>query len=219
MKALGFSILSFLVASFGTAVIASYGIGIRILTFVIIPAFGLSMATSTLVGQNMGAGKPERAKEIAQKSAQIGFGVLLVLGALSFVAAPFLANTFIPGNPEVAEGATRFIRFLAFAFPLIGLTLTFNGVFQGAGNTRVPMMLSIVSLWIFEFPLSYILSKHTGLDETGIWLAVPIANLLSMLVALTYFHLGRWQSIQLIKNETQELEDKVIYEAQVEEGR
>ncbi len=219
MKALGLTIMSFLVATFGTVVIASYGIGIRILTFVIIPSFGLSMATSTLVGQNMGANKADRAEKIANKSTQIGFVILACIGLFTFFFAELLASTFIPGNPEVIAGATVFIQFLSFTFPFIGVTLIFNGVFQGAGNTQIPMMLSIISLWVFEFPLSYILSKHTGLHETGLWIAVPIANALSMIMALSYFKLGRWKSIKLIKDETAQLEDKVIVEAQIEEGR
>jgi putative MATE family efflux protein len=219
MKALGLSIMSFLVASFGTLVIASYGIGIRILTFVIIPAFGLSMATSTLVGQNIGAGKTDRAEKIAIRSSQIGFVVLTILGLLAFIFATTLATTFIPGNPEVIKGAANFIRFLSFSFPLIGTVLVFNGVFQGAGNTRMPMMLSLISLWVFEFPLSYILSKHTELHETGLWIAVPVANLLSALIAFAYFKLGRWKTIKLIKDKTQILEEKVQVEAQIIEGK
>jgi putative MATE family efflux protein len=219
MKALGLSIMSFLVASFGTVVIASYGIGIRILSFVIIPAFGLSMATSSLVGQNIGAGKQDRAEEIAKKSAQIGFTCLFILSVLSFVFANTLASTFIPDNPDVITGAANFIRFLSFAFPFLGVSLVFNGVFQGAGNTHVPMILSLISLWIIEFPLSYILSKHTDLAQMGLWIAVPIANSIICIAAYCYFRSGRWKSIQLIKNERQELEEQVLIEAQIEEGR
>lgn len=218
MKALGLSIMSFLVATFGTTVIASYGIGIRMLTFVIIPAFGLSMATSTLVGQNIGASKADRAELIAKKSLQIGFFVLLFLGLLFFIFANLLASIFIPGDPEVIRGATTFIRFLSFAFPLIGVVLILNGVFQGAGNTRISMIFSIVSLWVFEFPISYLLSKHTGMHEMGIWTAVPIANFLSAIVAYAYFRMGRWKHIQLLKSKTELMEDQVIHEAKIEEG-
>jgi putative MATE family efflux protein len=218
MKALGLSIMSFLVASFGTVVIASYGIGIRILTFVIIPAFGLSMATSTLVGQNMGANQVDRAEGIAKKSIQIGFTVLLALGILAYIFAPLLASTFIPDNPEVILGATIFIRYLSICFPFIGCTLICSGVFQGAGNTQVPMILSLISLWVFEFPTAYILSKHTAMGESGLWIAVPIANILAAIIAYAYFSTGRWKVIRLIKTAAMKLEDKVILETQIEEG-
>lgn len=219
MKALGLSIMSFLVATFGTTIIATYGIGVRILSFIIIPAFGLSMATSTLVGQNMGAGKADRAEEIATLSVKIGFIALLVISILAFISAPLLAETFIPDDAEVIAGSTIFIRFLSFAFPCIGVSLVLNGVFQGSGNTQTPMIFSLISLWILEFPLSYILSKHTGLAENGLWIAVPIANLLTLTMAFTYFKMGRWKTLQLIKNETQELEEKVLLESKIEEGR
>lgn len=218
MKSLGLMMISFLVAGFGTIVVASYGIGIRMLSLVIIPAFGLSMATSTLVGQNMGAGKPNRAEKIANKSATIGFTVLLALGVLSFIGAPWFAAAFIPGEPEVIAGATLLIRFLSINFPFLGASLVFNGALQGAGNTRIPMVLSIVSLWVFEFPLAYVLSHHTSLNEVGIWMASPIAAILSAFVGFTYFRMGRWKKIKLIETPQQHLEDEVLKEAQIEEG-
>lgn len=220
MKALGLAIMSFIVATFGTITVAAYGIGIRVLSFVIIPAFGLSMATSTLVGQNMGAGKADRAEAIGAKSASIAFTFLLGIGALTFVFANFLASAFIPGEEEVIASATVFIRFLSVAFAFMGTQLTLNGIFSGAGNTKISMIFSIVSLWVFEFPLTYILSKHTSLQETGIWLAVPIASLIAMLVALTYFKMGRWKNTRIIDNdsETEKMEKAVLKETQIEEG-
>ncbi len=217
MKALGLTIMTFLVATFGTVIVAAYGVGVRILTFVIIPAFGLSMATSTLVGQNMGAGKPERADLIGRKAAKIGFGVLVGAGIVVYLLARQAAETFIPGETEVIIAATTFIRFLVFSFGFIGLQLVFNGVFQGAGNTKVSMIFSIVSLWVFEFPLSYILSKHTDLAEMGLWIAFPIATAISAMVSLAYFRMGRWKEIKLI-GKTAALEKEVLEETQVEEG-
>lgn len=218
MKSFGFAIMSLLVASFGTVVLAAYGIGVRMLSFVIIPAFGLSMATSTLVGQNIGAGQPERAREIAAKSAQIGAGLLVIISAIFFLAAETLASTFIKNEPAVVEYATTLIRFMSFAFPLIGVNLVLNGSYQGAGNTKVTMLFSIIALWVFEFPLSYILSKHTGLNETGLWLAVPLANLCSFVVTIAYFNLSKWNQKKLISGD-QKLSDEVTKETMIEEGR
>ncbi len=218
MKSIGFAIMSGLVATFGTAIVASYGIGIRMLTFVIIPAFGLSMATSTLVGQNIGAGKPERAKEIAAKSAQIGGGLLLIISLIFFIAAEPLASIFIKNDPQVVANAAKLIQFMSFAFPLMGVTLVLNGSYQGAGNTKITMLFSIISLWIFEFPLSYYLSKYTGLNETGLWLAVPLANLCSLIVTLVYFNFSDWNKKKLI-SANEKLTDEVIKETMIEEGR
>lgn len=217
MKALGLTIMSFLVATFGTVVVASYGIGLRLLTFVIIPAFGLSMATSTLVGQNMGAGKPDRAGHIGKLSVQIIAMTMAVMGALFFFFAEPLAATFIKDEPAVIREAANFVRHMAFAFPLIGTQLILSGVFQGAGDTKTSMMFSIVALWMFEFPLSYLLSKHTDLGVEGLWLAYPIAALLSSSIYTVYFFRGRWKKIRLIDPQ-EKLEQAVREEALRDEG-
>lgn len=217
MKALGLTIMSFLVASFGTTIVAAYGIGIRLLTFVIIPAFGLSMATSTLVGQNIGAGKPERADQVARISVLIGFCTLFTMGVLFFLFSRSLAGTFIPGDLVVMEEAARFIRYMAIGFGFIGVQLILSGVFQGAGDTKTSMMFSIVALWMFEFPLSYILSKHTDLDERGLWIAYPIAAILSATIYTVYFLKGRWKKIRVI-DDKEKLEQAVLKEVMLDEG-
>lgn len=219
MKALGLIILSFLVATFDTFIIAAYGIGIRIITFVIIPAFGLSMATSTLVGQNIGANKTNRAEKIANTSLKIGFSTLLILGVLSFVFSNLLASIFIPGDPLAISEATTYIKFISFGFPLIGAYLIINGILQGAGDTRIPMLFSIISLWVLEFPISYILSTHTNLNQTGLWIAMPVTNLILALAGFLYFKSGNWKNIKLIGNPNAELEQKIAIETKIEEGR
>ncbi len=218
MKALGLTIVSFIVASFGTVIVAAYGIGIRVLSFVIIPAYGLSMATSTLVGQNMGAGKPERARETGLKSVQVGFGVLVLAGIATFFFAEQLAAAFIPGDSAVIAQSSVFIRCLAFAFAFLGVQFILSGVYQGAGNTRISMIFSLVSLWVLEFPLTYVLSKHTTLAETGIWLAPAVTSVIMAAVAMTYFYIGRWDTVRLIKSEDEKLEDQVREETMIEEG-
>lgn len=218
MKALGLTIVSFIVASFGTSIVAAYGIGIRVLSFIIIPAFGLSMATSTLVGQNMGAGKPERARETGWKSAQVGFVTLVLVGVLTYMFARPITAAFIPGDDVVIDLASVFVRSLSFAFGFLGIQFIFSGVFQGAGNTRISMIFSIISLWVLEFPLTYILSKHTSLAEFGIWVAPPIAAVIMAGVSLTYFFIGKWDTIRLIKSEDDKLQDAVLKETMIEEG-
>lgn len=219
MKALGFMIMSFLVASFGTMILAAYGIGFRMLSFVIIPAFGLSMATSTLVGQNMGAGKPDRAEMIGKKSAMIGFWMLVLLGGIFAIFAKQIVTAFIPGDVEVIKEAAFFLRILCIAFGFIGLQLTLSGVFQGSGNTRMSMILSLISLWMFEFPIAYVLSHHTGLGSTGLWVAYPISAALTALISYGYFRFGRWKEMQLIdQTEDAKLEREILEEVMIEEG-
>ena len=214
MRALGLTMMTFLVAGFGTTIVASYGIGMRMLSFVIIPALGLSMATSTLVAQNMGAGKIDRAEKTARMSALMGFGVLTVVGVVFFLSASIVAEIFVPGNTEVITESTTFIRVMALSFGFMGIQQALNGVYQGSGNTLTSMIFAMVSQWVLQFPLAYILSRHTTLGENGIWWAIPVSFVTMSLISLIWFHQGQWKKKRLI----QPLENKVYEETVIEEG-
>lgn len=215
-RAAGMTAMAGLVASFGTLTLAAYGIGTRILSFVIIPALGLSMATSTLVGQNMGAGKIERAEKITKLSASVGFVVLTFIGVLMFIFAKPITTIFIPHETETILVGAKFIRTMALTFGFIGIQMSMNGVFRGSGNTVVPMALSIISLWVLRFPLAYILSHFTNLVEQGIWLAFPIANIIAAVGIYFWYLRGSWKERKL--TDEVELSKETTEEAMIEEG-
>lgn len=192
-RALGMLVMMFLVAGFGTTVIAAYGIGTRVLSFVILPALGLSMATSTLVGQNMGAGKINRTEKISKVSAGLSFGFLSILGVFIFLFAYQICRFFVPSDPALVEISAQYVRIMALSFGFIGVQQTLSGVFRGSGNTLISMVLAIVSLWILRFPLAYILSYHTSLSFSGIWWSFPIANIAATIIALIWFFRGSWK--------------------------
>lgn len=215
-RALSLTIMSFLVASFGTVAVAAYGIGGRVLSFVIIPALGFSMATSTLIGQNMGAGKIDRAEKIARHSACISFWVLSVIGVLCFIFAKQIVTAFLPGETETIIEATKFVHFMALTFGCIGIQQTLNGVFTGAGNTKTTMTVSIVSQWMIQFPVAYVLSKHTSFGIDGIWYAFPVTNVLATIVSYVVYRQGTWKQTKLTKDTP--IERQVFEETEIEEG-
>ena len=217
-RALGLAVMAFLVATFGTMTVASYGIGMRIFSFIIIPALGISMATSTLVGQNLGAGKKERAQAIAIKSTQLAFFTLTALGVALFMAAGPLVAAFIPDDSEVIRSGAQFVRIMAFSFGFMGLQHTLYGVFTGAGETKVTMIQSILTLWVFELPLAYVLSKYTALAEVGIWWSIPVSNVLMATVALVWFMRGSWKHKEIIGPAERELQKEVLEEVKMDEG-
>jgi len=192
-RALGMTVMTFLIASFGTLTIAAYGIGNRVLSFVIIPALGLSMATSTLVGQNIGAGKIKRAEKITKLSALIGFIILTIVGIIIFLFAKQISTIFIPGEIKTIQSSALFIKIMALTFGFIAIHTSLNGLFRGSGNTTTSMILSIISLWVIRFPLAYILSKHTPLAEIGLWATFPLTNILSAIIATLWFLKGTWK--------------------------
>lgn len=192
-RALGMTMMVILVTGFGSEVVAAYGIGARILSFIIIPALGLAIATTSLVGQNIGALKIKRAEKVANLSNKIAFFGLTGIGILMFIFAEPLTAFFIPDDPEVIQDASLFIKIMAPSFGLLAVQQVLNGVFNGAGFTKASMLISILSLWIVRFPIAYILSHKTSLGYEGIWWSFPISNLIAAIAAFAYFKMGYWK--------------------------
>jgi len=215
-QAMGMFLMMLLVATFGTDAVAAYGVGTRVLSCVIVPAMGLSIATSALVGQNIGAGRIERAVKTSNTSCIISFGVLTVAGIVLFFTGESLSSFLMPkGGAAIGESA-EFIHILAFAFGCIGLQQVLTGTLRGAGDTLAPMFLAIVSLWVLRFPLAYILSKHTSLAANGIWWSVTISIIASAILTGVYFLRGTWKTRRVL--EEIQTEDSAERQMAMEDG-
>ena len=215
-RGLGLVIMSFLVASFGTLPIAAYGVGSNIVQVVTILAMGLSMAVSTLVGQNIGAGNVQRAARTALLGNAIAFGVLSLAGILAYGFAPLLVAFFVPGDAEVIAEGARFIRIMCLAWGGIGIQLCVVATFRASGNMLNAMVIALVSQFMIQFPLAYVLSKHTPLGVDGLWWSFPVTNVLVALVSLGWFARGAWKTTRLTEEERQVV--KVTEETIKEEG-
>lgn len=196
------TMLVVLVTSFGSEVVAAYGIGVRILSLVVIPALGFSIATTTLVGQNVGARQIKRAEQVGDLSAKIAFFGLTGIGVLLFVFAEPITAFFVPNDPQVIKDGALFIKIMAPSFGLLGLQQVLNGVFNGAGFTQVSLLISIFGLWMIRFPIAYLLSNNTTLDEVGMWWSFPISNFMAAAVGFIYYKTGHWKGM-LVKNRHQ----------------
>ena len=220
-RALSLTVMTLLVSSFGTIIVASFGVGLRILTFIIIPAMGLAMATTTLVGQNMGAGKVKRAERTTLVAGMISFCVPTLAGAILFFLARPISAIFVPQSGAAIDESATFIRITAFSFGLIGLQHVITGALRGAGDTMAAMMLSLIATWVILFPLAYVLSRHTSLGARGIWWSYPISNVLSTALSVAWFLGGDWKDKRLLGQtvfpETA-LEERVREETQIDEG-
>ena len=215
-RALGLTILTFLVTSFGTLAIATYGVGMRLLSVIFIPALGLSMATTTVVAQNIGAGQEQRAVEVARLSAWLAFGILSLIRLIVFLSSRPIVRFFVPGDPELVESAALFVRIAAISFGFMGAQQALAGAFRGAGQMFMTMLLAIGALWVLQFPLAYVLSKHTALGVVGIWWATPVSNVLLCLVSVVWFMGGTWHRKNLTREE--ELDGQVAATIRLEEG-
>ncbi|MGM0392267.1 MAG: MATE family efflux transporter, partial [Bacteroidota bacterium] len=192
-RALGMTMMVIIVTSFGSEIVAAYGIGARILSLIVIPALGLGIATTSLVGQNIGARKIKRAEQVANLSNKIAFFGLTGLGIILFIVAEPLTAFFIPNDPDVIRDGAIFIKIMAPSFGLLGVQQVMNGTFNGAGFTKASMLISIMSLWVVRFPLAYVLSYNTSLGYEGIWWSFPISNLIAAIAGYVYFKMGYWK--------------------------
>jgi Na+-driven multidrug efflux pump len=174
------------------------------------------MATSTLVGQNIGAGKVNRAEEVAKVSGWIGFISLTLVGIIIYFLAEPLSAFFIPGETEAISSSALFIKIMALSFGFMGIQQVLTGAFRGAGDTLIAMILAIVSLWVLQFPLAYILSQDTVLAEQGIWWAFPVTNIIGAFISIAYFMKGNWKDHRV--TEDVRISEQIKEESIVEEG-
>ena len=215
-RALGQIIMSFLVASFGPVTIASYGVGNNILMFVTIPALGLGMAISTLVGQNLGAGQIERASQAAFTGATWGFVALTLVGTLCFFTAPQIIAFFVPEQPNVIATGAEFVQVMALTWGGMAVQVCITGAFRASGNMINAMVLSLLSQWMFLFPIAFILSKHTALGKTGIWWAFAATNILIGIVSICWLARGSWKHTRLTsqKQEVLQVTEETLRESE-----
>jgi putative MATE family efflux protein len=187
-------LLTALAARFGTAALASFGLGMRVIMLFFIPALGLAAATATVVGQNLGAGLPRRAREAARVSGLFSFGVLTVAGLLFIPLTGVVAHLLVPADDTVAQLAASFVAVVAPAFGIIGAQQVFAGAFRGAGQTLQAMALSLIMQWGFQLPISFACSYYTSLGLRALWWGFPLGNALALMVTLYWFWHSRWQA-------------------------
>ncbi|OGC07027.1 hypothetical protein A3H38_03895 [candidate division WOR-1 bacterium RIFCSPLOWO2_02_FULL_46_20] len=185
-------VLVAIVARFGTQAIAAYGVGMRLSMLAMMPGFALGAAAATLVGQNLGAGKPERAVTSAWVAVGYYLIFMLFLAALFWFCAPQLMMGF-NNDVEVVRIGSEFLRFIAVgnAFTAVGLIL--GRAIAGSGDTLPTMMFTLVSLWLVQIPLAVFLARLPAFGLSGVWLAVLIAQVILMLLNAMYFQWGGWK--------------------------
>jgi len=182
-----------ILTGFGSAAVAGNTIGIRIILFAILPAVGVGSAAATLVGQNLGAGKPDRAEAAAWKA---GFYNMLCLGAIGAVFLLFAPQliSFFTDDPEVATYAVRCLRIVAAGFPFYGYQLVLGFAFNGAGDPWTPTWINLGCMWVLELPLAWALAHPFGFGPTGVFIAVNVAFSLLALVSAVMFSRGTWKT-------------------------
>jgi putative MATE family efflux protein len=182
-----------ILTGFGSAAVAGNTIGIRIILFALLPSFGVSNAAATLVGQNLGAKKPDRAEAAAWKAGMYNTICLGTVGAIFLLFAPQIVSLFTTDS-EVALYAVRCLRIVSAGFLFYGYAMVLTASFNGAGDTRTPTLINLVCLWLWEIPLAWALAHPFGFGPTGVFIAVSVAFSTMAFVSGWLFSKGMWKT-------------------------
>lgn len=181
-----------ILAPFGSTALAGYTIAIRLVIFALMPSWGLANAGATLVGQNLGAGQPERASDAVKIATRYNAFFLGLVGIGFVVCASPLVSLFTPDAAVLREGA-RALWIVSLAFPLYAAGMCFEAAFNGAGDTWTPTRLNFFCFWLGQVPLAWLLAQPAGLGPTGIYIAVPVSFTVLTLWSALLFRRGKWK--------------------------
>ena len=182
-----------ILAEFGSNALAGYTIAIRVILFALLPAWGLSNAAATMVGQNLGARKPDRAEASVWMAARYNLVFLGVTGALFFLFAPAIAGVFTTDTAVVAH-AVAGLRIVSLGFPFYAYGMVLTQSFNGAGDTWTPTWINLACFWAWELPLAWALALWFGIGPHGVFIAMAVAFSTLAVVSGLIFRQGRWKS-------------------------
>ncbi|HET8932325.1 MAG TPA: MATE family efflux transporter [Polyangiales bacterium] len=182
-----------ILSTFGSVALAGYTIAMRVAIFALLPSLGLANAAATLVGQNLGAAKPDRAERAVWVVGAYNFGFLGVVGLVFTLAPQPILRVFTEDPAELALAASC-LRIVALGFLCYAYGMVLVQAFNGAGDTRTPTLLNLFCFWFFKIPLAYLLAMSLGLGPNGVFIAITCAYSALALLALWLFRRGHWKT-------------------------
>ncbi|WP_287596741.1 MATE family efflux transporter [Thermomonas sp.] len=185
-----------ILASIGSEAVAGATIAIRVMMFTMMPAWGMSNAAATLVGQNLGAQQPERAEASVWQIGRYNMGYLLCIALLFFLLPRELVGFFSSDAQVVAIGG-EWLRILSYSLFVYGWWMVSVQAFNGAGDTATPTWINVVFFWLIQIPLAWLLALHLQLGHSGVFWAVFVSETAVGLFTLWLFSRGRWKTVQV----------------------
>ncbi|WP_186313364.1 MATE family efflux transporter [Halorubrum salsamenti] len=194
-SALAMITLTAMIVTFSPPVVAAYGLGNRLISLVFLPAMGLGRAIDTMVGQNLGANRADRAARSVKLAASTGAGVMFLVAVVAVTFTEPIVGAFlgdVPDAPATIDFAVEYVQIRSVEFAFIGISQVILGAFRGAGNTKTAMVISILTLWVGRVASVAYLVFVAGWGETGIWVGMALGNILGAAVAVAWFARGTW---------------------------
>ncbi len=181
-----------IISIFGSEVVAGYTIAMRIISFVLLPSWGISNAASTLVGQNLGAKKPDRAEKAVMVTGWVNTILLGIVGLVLVLFPVYFINLFIDDN-AVLEAGAECLRIVSIGFAFYGFGMVLVNSFNGAGDTTTPLKINIFAYFMIEIPLAWVLAIKSGMNQQGVFVAIVIAESILTITAWFVFRRGKWK--------------------------
>ena len=178
----------------GSEASAGYQTALRIVMFFILPAWGISNAAATLVGQNLGAKDAARAERAVMTTAKYNAIFMAVVSLFFLFGAEAIVGVFAK-QQEVLDIAVEALRIISAGYVFYGIGMVINSAFNGAGDTRTPTVINVFGFWLFQIPLAYLLAHTWGLGPTGVFIAIPVAETAITVAAFVLFKKGRWKTV------------------------
>ena len=189
-------VMARIIASFHDTAVAGYQVSIRIILFFILPAWGMSNAAATLVGQNLGAGRPDRA-EASVRTAALYNAVFMSLVSVLFLVAAEPIVDFLNPDPDVQAIAVRSLHIISLGYVFYGVGMVITNTFNGAGDTRTPTVINLFIFWAFQIPLAWFLAIFLGQGPTGVFIAIVVAESTLSVVSYLLFRRGKWKLVKV----------------------
>ena len=185
-----------IMSEFGSEVLAGYTIAIRVMMFTLMPAWGMSNAAATLVGQNLGAEKPDRAEASVWKTGKYSAIFMGFVSIVYLIFAPEIVALFTQ-QPEVVKNGALCLRIIAAGYVFYGYGMVIINAFNGAGDTKTPTWINFICFWLFQLPLAYLSALTLDLGPLGVFMAITLAEVLITILGLFWFRKGLWKAVKV----------------------
>jgi len=185
-----------IMSEFGSEVLAGYTIAIRVMMFTLMPAWGLSNAAATLVGQNLGAKKPERAEQSVWKTGKYSAIFMGIVSIIYLLFAPQIIQLFSLESEVVKNGAFC-LRIIAAGYIFYGYGMVVINAFNGAGDTKTPTWINFICFWLFQLPFAYLMALTFDFGPLGVFMAITLAEVLIVIIGIVWFKKGYWKSFKV----------------------